>query len=99
MSGDNVNDGADTDQVMEGEADDNDELLKADEIPDRKEEEEEGEVDENVRNLTEHEQKAVGRLIGDSWKKLALKFQFTKDEVRIKENAIWILAPNKTAKS
>jgi hypothetical protein len=72
----------DVDHVVEGEAGDSDELLK----PDPKEgqmdeEEEEGEVDEKVRNLTEEEQRAIGRLLGKEWKALALKLQFTKDEV------------------
>lgn len=89
VSADNANDGPDVDQVVEGDADDNDELLKSDTNPERIEEEEEGEVDEKVRNLTEHEQTFVGRLIGDAWKKLALKFQFTNDEVTYKQNEIY----------
>lgn len=45
------------------------------------EEEEEGEVDENVRNLTDEERDKLGKLLENEWKTVALKLRFSKDEV------------------
>jgi len=72
-----------SEQVVEAEADENDELLKGvkakdDNSPD---DNEEGEVDKNVRNLTDDEQSLLGKALGADWKKLALKLGFTADEV------------------
>jgi hypothetical protein len=45
------------------------------------EDQEEGEVDKNVRNLTDEEQRALGKALGAEWKKLALKLGFQQHEV------------------
>lgn len=74
----------DSEQVMEAGTADDDELLRSEDNKDVSEsgDEEEGEVkDKMVRPLTEDEQRAVAKALGDNWRKLGIKLGFQTDEV------------------
>jgi len=77
-----VEDDDQEESVVEGEADEDDDMLSGGDLnAEDVAEPGSAENQENLRNLTEKEQKDLGDSLGEDWKKVANKLGFTPDEV------------------